>query len=347
MLSRDWFENMILKAVLEVNPELEDISKNSEIISEAIQKSLPEIVEILDKSLLKTYKKGLRTRQIQTRNFRKRLQKRWQSPFRLLEFFIYFNREFGENVCDSIRNKKIENIKFETLFRLHARAIQIALEILELLKGGFADGAIARWRSLYEISIIATFLSDKDEQVSQRYLDYYFIENYKEMLEYQENCTRLNYEAFSEEETAEIEYLYQEQIKKYGNGFGKHYGWIGDLLPKDKWSFKGIEETIEFGSFRPFYKMANNYVHSGSKGFLFKLGLYNTDNIMLAGPSDYGFADPGQNTAFSLMHTTLTLVEFETYLENSAYVELFRKFINRISDEFVKVQKQMESEEEE
>jgi len=347
MLRRDWFENMIYKALLEVNPELEDISNNPEIISELIQKSLPEIVEILDKGLLKTYEKGLRIRQKQNQNFKKRMQKRWQSPFRLLEFFIYFNREFGESVCDSIRNKGIENIKFETLFRLHARAVQVALEILELLKGGFADGAMARWRSLYEISIIATFLSDKDEQVSQRYLDYFFVENYKEMLEYQENCTSLNYKAFSEEETADIEYLYQKQIKKYGNDFSKNFGWVGDLLPKDKWSFKGIEKTIEFSFFRPFYKMANNYVHSGPKGFLFKLGLYNTNDIMLAGPSNYGFADPGQNTAFSLVHTTLILLEFETYLENNVYIELFIRFTDRISEEFVKVQKQIESEEDE
>jgi hypothetical protein len=93
--------------------------------------------------------------------------------------------------------------------------------------------------------------------------------------------------------------------------------------------------------------MANNYVHSGPKGFLLKLGLYNSDEIMLAGPSNYGFADPGQNTAFSLIHTSLTLVEFVTYLEKSAYIKLFVKFTDRISEEVVKVQEQIESEEEE
>lgn len=346
MLSRDWFENMILEAIMEVNPELEDITKNSEVISETIEKSFPKIVEILEKSLLKTYKKGLKERQLDIKRFKKRLLKRWKSPLTLLEFFIYFNLEFGENVCSSIREQKIENLKFETLFRLHARAIQIAQEILELLKGGYADGAMARWRSLYEISIIANFLSNKNEKVIQRYLDYYFVENYSEMIDYQKNCVKLNYKPFSEEEIKEIKYLYHEQLKKYGDDFTKPYGWVGELLPKKKWNFKGVEETIEFGCFRPFYKMANNFIHSGSKGIIFKLGLYDTDNIMLAGPSNYGLADPGQNTAFSLLHATLPLIEFETYLEDSVYVELFKKFRDRISDEFVRIQDQIEKENE-
>ena len=36
--------------------------------------------------------------------------------------------------------------------------VQIYLEVVCLNKNGFADGAYAKWRSLYELSIIATFI---------------------------------------------------------------------------------------------------------------------------------------------------------------------------------------------
>jgi hypothetical protein len=66
---------------------------------------------------------------------------------------------------------------------------------------------------------------------------------------------------------------------------------------------------------------------------------------MLAGPSNYGLADPGQNTAYSLFHSTLGLTGFETYLEDAIFVKVAESLIKELSDEFIKVQKQIESEE--
>jgi hypothetical protein len=55
------------------------------------------------------------------------------------------------------------------LTRLHARACQVAAEILALMQHGFADGAMARWRTLHEIAVIATFLRDRGEVMAERY----------------------------------------------------------------------------------------------------------------------------------------------------------------------------------
>ena len=95
---------------------------------------------------------------------------------------------------------------------------------------------------------------------------------------------------------------------------------------------------------RSFYKMANNFVHSGAKGFIFTLGQYENNQVMLAGPSNYGFADSGQNTAYSLFQTTLTLSKFETYLEDSLYIKIGINMLDGLALEFVLIQKKMEYE---
>jgi hypothetical protein len=40
---------------------------------------------------------------------------------------------------------------------------------------------------------------------------------------------------------------------------------------------------------RPYYKLASHNVHAQPKGILFKLGLVQNQDILLAGPSNYGF----------------------------------------------------------
>jgi hypothetical protein len=171
------------------------------------------------------------------------------------------------------------------------------------------------------------------------------VDNYTEMIEYQNNHKRLGYETLTTEEIMEAEKSLNMVIEKYGEVFTKHYGWVGDYLPKDKRTFAGIEENIEFKFLRPFYKAACNYIHSGSRGLLFKLGVYNQYEVLLTGPSNYGFADPGRNTAYSLFQTTLTLTEFESYLEDALYVQVGRRMLDRVINKFEEIQEHIEIEE--
>ena len=59
--------------------------------------------------------------------------------------------------------------KYISIFHIHGRACQIALEILCLLRNGFADGAFARCRSLWELAIYSQFISENDEGIAQEY----------------------------------------------------------------------------------------------------------------------------------------------------------------------------------
>jgi hypothetical protein len=345
MRDRDWLEKLFFSSIQKVLPDFEDSEENFKKLEQVMENTFPKIVEIFTKSFKAQSKKMLRWRRSEIKYFKKNLIKRWGEAFDKLELFIMYNLEYGEIVLESVRNNKKNDLIFETLLKLHARACQISYEILELLSGGFADGSFARWRSLYEISIISNFLLDKPNDLCQRYLDYYFIESYNEMKEYQKNWEKLNQEPLTNEEIQEHEKNIFEIKNKYGADFLKPYGWLGSYLPKDKWNFAGIEETTDLKHLRSYYKFANNYVHSGAKGFIYKLGMFNQESIMLAGPSNYGFADPAQYTALSLFHTTLTLSNFDNYMEDSLYLRVGENLFEELRDTFVRIQNQIEEEE--
>ena len=85
--------------------------------------------------------------------------------------------------CSELEKENPDNVKdkiytFITLREISARACQQYLEIYTLVKNGLADGAYARWRSLYELSIISNFITEYGEVVAKSFYDSSF--NYDE-----------------------------------------------------------------------------------------------------------------------------------------------------------------------
>ena len=70
-----------------------------------------------------------------------------------------------------------------SLQHLHGRACQEFLEIMTLMRGGFADGAYARCRSMYEICCIASFIKEQGEPIAKQFYDQansdYSVRSYK------------------------------------------------------------------------------------------------------------------------------------------------------------------------
>lgn len=343
-MHRNWIEDIYLE-VLTSHFSKQKRKPTSRQIRKAIEETFPLFTNVTEKHIKRQSKTVLRNHKKDIKDFKTNLNHRWGKAFDLLEIFICYNLDYGETIAHSYRKINNKNVKFEVLLRLHARSCQVAFEILELLKSGFADGALSRWRTLYELSVLANFLKPKPEDLSQKYLDYSIVENYSERLEYQKNYKKLGYKSFSKKENNKSDIQINLLRDKYGKDFIKPYGWAAEYLQPGKRTFAGLEETVEFKHMRSFYKMANNYVHGGAKGFLFKLGMYRQNKVMLAGPSNYGLADPAQNTAYSLLHSTLALNGFETYLEDALFIKIAESMINDIGCEFVTIQKQIEQEE--
>ncbi|HNO95066.1 MAG TPA: DUF5677 domain-containing protein, partial [Anaerolineales bacterium] len=155
------------------------------------------------------------------RDFETRLEKDWRNPFDLFEMFIVIALETGENFNNEFRNNEAErnNFVLEALTRLHARSCQVASEVLVLLKSGYADGAHARWRSLHELTAVASFIKTHGNETAERYLLHDNIESLKAANLYQKH-----YKALGDEPIPQEEYdLIQEVCSKLIARFGKSY----------------------------------------------------------------------------------------------------------------------------
>ena len=68
------------------------------------------------------------------------------------------------------------------------------------------------------------------------------------------------------------------------------------------------------------------------------------NKILLIGPSNYGLADPLQNTAISLMHITNCILSLEPDFESLLNMHVISNYVKTIGEKAVKIQKNIEIE---
>ena len=90
--------------------------------------------------------------------------------------------EAAESYSETISEKDTSKVSgkdytFASLQHIHGRACQEFLEIYHLLKLGFADGAYARWRSMYELCCYGQFIVTYGEQIAKQYYEQSETEN--------------------------------------------------------------------------------------------------------------------------------------------------------------------------
>jgi len=319
----------------------------NKLINVVAKESLPKLSHEFFKAFNKTSKKMLDEQRKYQKSFEKRLYERWKIPIDLLECLIRISLESGEEQTNKLKQtiNNTNNFKQEALIKIHARALQISNEILVLLKSGYADGANARWRTLHELAVISFFLLHNNNDVSKRYLEHEIIKTFKEAENYRVYYKKLGYSPIEIKEFNKIKREKEKVCKKYDDKYHIDYGWIPSSLLKNR-TFRALEKHVKLDKLRPFYIFSSNSVHGGAKGF-HRLGLmdYSQDKILLAGASNYGLADPLQNTAISLLHVNVCLLNLEPNFETIMLMQVMKSYIDEIGKNAVSIQKQIEKDE--
>jgi Family of unknown function (DUF5677) len=115
--------------------------------------------------------------------FRERMESRWGKPLGQLRMLLTMSREWCRNInvressCRRSKNRQSRRV----LIRLLVRACQVTDEILCLLENGFAGGAMARWRTLHEIAVVAAVILQHSDEISKRYLAHQHVESKRAM----------------------------------------------------------------------------------------------------------------------------------------------------------------------
>lgn len=311
---------------------------------------LPKLSQKVMKILKRDSKEMLDYERKYRYGFENRLYKRWKEPLDLLECLIRVSLESGEEHKFKLAKTtdRTNDYKRAALIRIHARAIHIANEILVLLKAGYADGANARWRSLHELAIISFFLSKENNDISKRYLDYAYVRAYKEAKNYRIHYKKLGYKALDPRIIKKMKKRVDSLDKKYGDDFGnvsKDYYWIPKSILKNR-NFTELENHVKVNHLHPFYNLSCDSLHGGSKGF-YRLGLMDEwqDKILLAGASNYGLADPLNNTAISLLHVSVSLLTIKPDFKSIVQMQVMNYYVQEIGPKAAEIQKQIEKDE--
>jgi hypothetical protein len=295
-----------------------------------------DTTERVFRTLKATYRPEFSRAERSVAGFRMRLRQRWGKPIRLLKLLVGISRELGEHVNVALRQEPGERPHLiEVVTRLHARSCSVGEEVIALLEGGFADGAMARWRTLHEIAVTASFICEHGEELAERYMLHQVVESKRAMDAYATCQPKLGYEPLTDAEVDATERAFAAVIARFDEEFGKPYGWAVPHLqhPKNA-KFDEIERTVGLGHMRAHYKLASHGVHANPKGIFFRLGLLREEDVLLVGASDAGFADPGHSTAISVLQTSATLGLLRPTIDNLVALKVMMKLVDEIGETF-------------
>ena len=257
--------------------------------------------------------KNLRRIQGDVEAFKERLEHRWGKPLGKLRMLLAIVTEWGEGIYERRRRVKGGKLSHldDVVLRLHVRACQVTSEIIVLLENGYADGAMARWRTLHEITIVAAVIAKFGEELAERYVYYQIVESFGALKAYERNHEALGFKPSTKKQSAKTRKEYVKILQRYGKKFGEEYGWAAYHLQvgeRQRVSFARLEEEAGDAMMRSPYKMASYNVHASPKGVYFKLASLEGSPVLLAGMSNAGLTDPAQHTAVSLAEITLLII---------------------------------------
>ena len=327
-----------------------DLDEYLNDLESAIRDAMPEVIAELSANILERLKHDapsmLEEHRSDRLEFEERLRGVWQRPLQLLEMFVAIATEAGSDFNRDFRPdaEKSDDYVFDALTRLHARACQIASEILLLLGSGYADGAHARWRSLHEIAVVSYAISEGGQEIGERYLLHDTVQRFKLAQKAYEFRDRINEEPTSQEELNRLRSKCDQLVARFGKPFKEDYGWAAALNKSAPTTIKELEEHAGLDHMRPYYRMASDNVHANSHGTYFRLGLSAYANeVLLAGPSNSGLADPGDSTAISLNQITQVLLSTRSKLDFAVASKILQTMVDEIGKAFQQVHFEVEA----
>jgi hypothetical protein len=319
--------------------------------AEQFVKQLPDLIESFSDTaavdvlaaLKRRWGKEAALQRRAVKRFRKRLEERWGAGLEPLRMLATIAREFANDMNRGLGSAGGGDRPqtFSVLIKLHVRACQVTDEIICLLAGGFADGAMARWRALHEIASVAYLIEQHGEELAERYVAHQIVESRKAARQYEKHRERLGQTPFGEEVLLQIEREYTALIGKYGDDFKNPQGWASKAVGKSNPSIADVQEAAQLDHLGPYYRMASHNVHANPKGVFFKLGLIGDSQTMLAGPSNAGLADPGHATAVSLVQISSTLLRLYPTVDNNIAVKIMYILTKEVGKQLLAAHEQL------
>ena len=317
-----------------------------------------EMANIIYDSLKQTMYKTLRQEQLLYLEFTSRIAQRWLTPLSLLDTMIMISEEICVDAIEKTSEIQYEaedslstmtSLKFFTVMKLLSKIIVTAKELSYLLKGGFSDAAISRWRTLHELNTVVQIFTqnyndeEKITDLALRYNDSVILEQFREYKK-----------TYSKDKSSivflELQKDAKEILKNRGKKFYTSYEWARPLIQKnDDIRFKDLEEIVDNKHLEGFYQQANYQIHGSPSGVYYSNGEMEDERIpshmYVFGPSNYGLSLPGQLTAISLSNSIASFLLIDSTIDHAIQITLLKLILDDILEEFTSVQQDILDEE--
>ena len=323
---------------------------DEDALTRAIEETLASAIETFHADLIARAPQMLAERRAERIGFQARLYARWREAFDLYEVAWVVAQEAGARFVAKHQAQAAQehDIAFDVLTRLHGRACHIASEVYSLLRAGQATAAMARWRSLHEVSVVCYLIRKHYESsLAQRYLDHEVVESLKALNEYEDYREKLGAEPLEPGLKQRLQDRLTALSKPdvYGPNFKYTYGWASGVAGNPNPTFRDLEKLVDLDHLRPYYKVASHGVHSNPKGITFQLEKpYHTNRMVMEG-SNAGLADPGQSSLISLSQCTFTFIASKPDVEVVTAATALQRIVDDACAAFIKVHRQLDVEE--
>ncbi|MBE0349278.1 DUF5677 domain-containing protein [Pseudoalteromonas lipolytica] len=259
--------------------------------------------------------------------------KEWGSIIEKLERFISFSIWVGSENNEKFREVACENddVMFDVLIKLHARASLVSNEILCLIKNGYPDAALSRWRSLYDILVIFISIYTFGPDCAERFYHHHVVDKFNSLTKSREAKEqypdKYEYLVVDDEETQYLESLYDSLLTKYGKKYRFDYGWLeGFVEPKNKngkVTFADIEKALSLDHYAPYSKIASQNIHASSQSLNFNLSSSSSSFQQLCvGRSTLGATIPIEGLATSMFQITSNLLNYISTEDNKIFLAM-------------------------
>lgn len=266
---------------------------------------------------------------------------RWSAGIDQLELLYITSQEAGHYFQQQYTQiPEFENdALLGVLMRLHSNALRITSEIIHLIKGGYADGALARWRTLFEISVTSLVIHKYGRDCAIDYIKHGYIKTVEGREEYQKTASAMGLEPYTEQEIKEA-----ISLKESLSEGETHWHWARKYTGFSK--LEKLREHVGLGAWSHNYKLASRSIHADYYDMRSLLGMEEAEQeVLLVGQSNSGMTLPAHCTAIMLNQITMCFLtaymreDSELDYSNSlVFVAILKKYSDKVGEAFLECQ---------
>jgi hypothetical protein len=261
-------------------------------VTEAVSKAVPEAVgaaaDIIVDELLQNAGENAAQLRTEQANRIQSVQRMWGVALDELDFLRNLVLEWGHEAFELRSGPYASPNTAFALNRLLARAYDVVGEIVVLGRNGYADGALARWRSLHELCVIAMFLSKQSDRCAVMYLSHHRVEELKLLDVDRSSGTANAKDIHSDRRIGRLRREKTALVARFGKAFAGNYGWASVALGQARTTFRELESQVGLNLLRRGYQRANSTVHGGALATLTRISLSDSTIDGAAVPPAYG-----------------------------------------------------------